>query len=103
VALHYDQPNAAAPQAVLLVVSPRATPTQWTTDDLLGAINETLDLAKKRTVEPASLAFTPLATVLPAVVAPVAQEAVTFTLDLGVLTAKANFNEEVLTVPGYLP
>jgi len=98
-ALHYDQPNAAAPQALLLVVSPRAQPTAWTMDDLLGAVNETLDLAKKRTVEPASLAFTPLATVLPAVVAPVAQQAVTFTLDLGVLNAKANFNEEVLQVP----
>jgi len=98
-ALHYDQPNAAAPQAMLLVVQPRAQAADWTMDDLLGAVNETLDLAKKRTVEPASLALTPLATVLPAVVAPVAQQAVTLTLDLGRVNASARFSEAPLLVP----
>ena len=94
---HYDQPNSAAPQTMLLVVSPRAdTTSAWTTADLLGAVNETLDLAKKRTVEPDALAFTHLATVLPAVVAPVAQQALTFTLDLGRLNDTARFQEEVL-------
>jgi hypothetical protein len=91
---HYDQPNAAAPQSMLLVVPPQAAPTQgtaWNLEDLLGAVNETLDLAKKRTVEPDALAFTHLATVLPAIVAPVAQQAVTFTLDLGCLNDTARF------------
>ena len=97
-AFHYDQPNSEAPQAMLLVVSPRSNPTTWTIDDLLGAVNETLDLAKKRTVEPDALAFTPLATVLPAVVAPVAQQAVTFTLDLGRTNGTARFNEDPLLV-----
>ncbi|MGI4742621.1 MAG: hypothetical protein ACRYG7_46275 [Janthinobacterium lividum] len=97
---HFDQPNTAAPQSLLLVVSPRADATApWTTDDLLGAVNETLDLAKKRTVEPDMLAFTHLATVLPAVVAPVAQQAVTFTLDLGRLNGTARFNETPLLAP----
>ncbi|HEX8329016.1 MAG TPA: hypothetical protein VF629_15880 [Hymenobacter sp.] len=96
---HYDQPNAEAPQSLLLVVSPRAdTTAAWTTADLLGAVNETLDLAKKRTVEPDALAFTHLATVLPAVVAPVAQQAVTFTLDFGRLNNSARFGEESLAV-----
>lgn len=95
---HYDQPNSEAPQTMLLVVSPHAHPAgAWTTADLLGAVNETLDLAKKRTVEPDALAFTPLATVLPAVVAPVAQQAVTFTLDLGRVNGTARFSEESLT------
>ncbi len=97
-AFHYDQPNSEAPQTMLLVVSPRSNPTTWTIDDLLGAVNETLDLAKKRTVEPDALAFTPLATVLPAVVAPVAQQAVTFTLDLGRINGTTSFNEEPLLV-----
>lgn len=97
-AFHYDQPNSEAPQAMLLVVSPRSNPTTWTIDDLLGAVNETLDLAKKRTVEPDALAFTPLATVLPAMVAPVAQQAVTFTLDLGRTNGTARFNEDPLLV-----
>ena len=95
---HYDQPNSEAPQTMLLVVSPRSNPTTWTIDDLLGAVNETLDLAKKRTVEPDALAFTPLATVLPAVVAPVAQQAVTFTLDLGRTNGTASFKGESLLV-----
>ncbi|MBD2770258.1 hypothetical protein IC235_20420 [Hymenobacter sp. BT664] len=95
---HYDQPNSEAPQTMLLVVSPRRNPGTWSTDDLLGAVNETLDLAKKRTVEPDALVFTPLATVLPAVVAPVAQQAVTFTLDLGRTNNTARFSEEPLTV-----
>lgn len=91
---HYDQPNAAAPQSLLLVVPPQAAPAQgtaWDLEDLLGAVNETLDIAKKRTVEPDGLAFTHLATVLPAIVAPVAQQAVTFTLDLGRLNDTARF------------
>jgi len=95
---HYDQPNSEAPQTMLLVVPPRADQAQpWLAADLLGAVNETLDLAKKRTVEPEALAFTHLATVLPAVVAPVAQQAVTFTLDLGSINDTARFAEEVLT------
>jgi hypothetical protein len=94
---HYDQPNSEAPQTMLLVVPPRADRSQaWLADDLLGAVNETLDLAKKRTVEPDALAFTHLATVLPAVVAPVAQQAVTFTLDLGSVNDTARFAEEPL-------
>ncbi|GAB3639279.1 hypothetical protein GCM10027422_48700 [Hymenobacter arcticus] len=104
VAFHYDQPNAAAPQAMLLVVPPQAQPSGfWTTETLAGAVNQTLDLAKKRTVEPAALAATPLATVLPAVVAPVAQQAVTLTLDLGRLNGTARFNEEPLKVPLAIP
>ncbi|MBX0293219.1 hypothetical protein K3G63_22430 [Hymenobacter sp. HSC-4F20] len=99
---HYDQPNTEAPQSLLLVVSPRAsTPTStWSFEDLLGAINETLDLAKKRTVEPDSLAFTHLGTVLPALVAPVAQAAATFTLDFRQIKQAAQdparFGEEPL-------
>jgi hypothetical protein len=96
---HYDQPNAAAPQSMLLVVPPQAAPAQgtgWNLEDLLGAVNETLDLAKKRTIEPDALAFTHLATVLPAVVAPVAQQAVTFTLDLGRLNHTARFTGKPL-------
>jgi|GEM_PF-2542012 len=97
---HFDQPNSEAPQTMLLVVPP--TPARllagavWTIDTLAGALNETLDLAKKRTVEPDGLAFTPLATVLPAVVAPVAQQAVTLTLDLGRLNGSARFDEVAL-------
>jgi hypothetical protein len=93
---HYDQPNSEAPQTMLLVVSPQAQPTTWEVEHLFGALNETLDLAKKRTVEPDALAFTHLATVLPAVVLPAAQQAVSLTLDLGRLTGTALFQNEAL-------
>ncbi|GAB3638757.1 hypothetical protein GCM10027422_43470 [Hymenobacter arcticus] len=98
---HFDQPNSEAPQTMLLVVPPTppaqlAPGATWTLATLAGALNETLDLAKKRTVEPDALAFTPLATVLPAVVAPVAQQAVTLTLDLGRLNNSARFDEVAL-------
>ena len=96
---HYDQPNAAAPQSMLLVVPPRRSPapgTSWSLEDLAGAINETLDLAKKRTIEPDALAATHLATVLPAVVLPTAQQAVTFSLDLGRVAGAALFRNEPL-------
>lgn len=96
---HHDQPNAAAPQSLLLVVPPRTAPPQgmpWELEDLAGAINETLDLAKKRTVEPDALAATHLATVLPAVVLPTAQQAVTFSLDLGRVAGTALFRNEAL-------
>ncbi|MGI4735267.1 MAG: hypothetical protein ACRYG7_08825 [Janthinobacterium lividum] len=97
---HYDQPNSEAPQSMLLVVSPRVDTTKpWQADDLLGAVNETLDLAKKRTVEPDDLAATHLATVLPAVIAPVAQQAVTMTLDLGSINETARFSEDALLAP----
>jgi hypothetical protein len=63
VGFHYDFPNAEAAQAVLVAV-PASTGDFWKWDDLLGAVNETLDLAHIRTVEPRHL---PLGQMLPAV------------------------------------
>jgi hypothetical protein len=91
VAFHYDQPNTSAPQSLLLVVPPD---TQWSFEHLLGAVNETLDMAKKRTIEPDRLALTHLGTVLPALVAPVAQHGVTFTLDFRRVNDTAKFRED---------
>jgi hypothetical protein len=96
-AFHYDQPNSEPPQSLLLVVSPQSETNQpWSYDDVLGAVNETLDLAKKRTVEPDSLAFTHLAPLLPALVAPVAPVAATLTLDFGRINDTAQYQETPL-------
>ena len=55
IAVHYDRPNAEAPQTMLLV-----TPTEfrgaWQWDDIVDALNDTLTLAKQRAVEPTHLA-----------------------------------------------
>ena len=67
IAFHYDRPNCEAPQAMLLV-----TPAQfrgaWQWDDLIDALNETLDLAKRRAVEPKHIDATPYAPFLPATI-----------------------------------
>jgi hypothetical protein len=65
VSFHYDRPNSEPPQTILLV-SPASSSGRWQWDDLLGAVNETLDLAKIRAVEPAHLDSTAFAVFLPA-------------------------------------
>lgn len=96
VAFHYDQPNTEPAQTLLLAVAPQAGSVGWSFADLLGTVNETLDLAKKRTVEPDALAFTHLATLLPALVAPVAQQEATFSLDFRQLTNQAQYQPNPL-------
>lgn len=88
---HYDQPNTEAPQTLLLAVSSQPNLESWNWPALLGTVNETLDFAKKRAVEPGNLALTHLGVVLPALVAPVAQEEVTMTLDFRQLIGRPQF------------
>jgi hypothetical protein len=64
-AFHFDRPNSEPPQVMLLVTPPDMT-EQWQWQDLVDALNETLELAKKRAVEPTQLDQTPYAQFLPA-------------------------------------
>jgi hypothetical protein len=50
VAFHYDEPDARAPQSLLLAVCPDARPS-WDDDLLLVTLQESLELAKIRTVD----------------------------------------------------
>jgi hypothetical protein len=50
VAFHYDQPDARAPQAILLAVCPDSR-ASWDDDLITATLNETLDLARIRTVD----------------------------------------------------
>ncbi len=81
ITFHYDRPNAEAPQAMLLVTPASAT-GQWQWADLVDAVNETLDMAKKRAVEPVHLDSTPYARFLPAVVAAVTLYPITIAANL---------------------
>lgn len=54
IAYNYDQPNAAAPNAVLLAIEP-TTNDNWQWDSLLGTVTDTFDRAKSRAVEPTHL------------------------------------------------
>ncbi len=50
VAFHYEEPKARAPQSLLLAVCPDSRPT-WDDDLIFGVLDETLQLAKIRTVD----------------------------------------------------
>jgi hypothetical protein len=65
VAFHYDRPNSEAPQTMLLVTPPEFRGA-WQWQDLVDALNETLDLAKLRAVEPKDFESSPYARFLPA-------------------------------------
>jgi hypothetical protein len=67
ISFHYDRPSTEAPQTMLLV-TPADFTGAWRWDDLVDALNETLDLAKRRAVEPAHVDATPYAWFLPATV-----------------------------------
>jgi hypothetical protein len=69
IAVHYNQPNAEPPQALLLAVTPRIT-GHWTWDDLVGVLEDTIERAKVRAVEPDQLGDSALGQFLPAVLTP---------------------------------
>ena len=65
ITFNFRRPDNEPPQAILLLTPATATGT-WQWDDITGALLETLDLAKKRAVEPTQLDDTPYAPLLPA-------------------------------------
>jgi hypothetical protein len=66
-AFHYNRANAVAPQALLLAVAP-VQRGGWRWEDLMAILEETLERAKLRAVEPDHLAGTPYFQALPAIV-----------------------------------
>lgn len=50
ISFHHNQPNAKAPQCLILGLTPQIR-GNWRWDDLIEMLNETLDLAKKRGVD----------------------------------------------------
>jgi hypothetical protein len=71
IVFNFDRPASEPPQAIL-VVTPASATGAWQWDDLVGALNETLDLAKVRAVEPADVDQTPYSVLLPATITAVA-------------------------------
>jgi hypothetical protein len=83
IAFNFDRPGAEPPQAMLLVTPPERTGS-WRWDDVVAAVNETLDLAKMRAVEPEQLERTPYAQLLPATVMTATPRPITISTDLGI-------------------
>jgi hypothetical protein len=67
ITFNFDRPDNEAPQAILLV-TPATGDGVWHWDDLVAALHETLDLAKKRAVEPGQIDPTTYARFLPATI-----------------------------------
>ena len=65
IAFHYDRPNSEPPQSWLLALA-AGRDGQWSWDELLNAVNDTLDSAKRRTIEPVHIDNTRYAWFLPA-------------------------------------
>jgi hypothetical protein len=94
-AFHYDRPNSEPPQMLLLALPPKFT-GGWRWADLVDTVRETMDLAKKRAIEPDHIDTTAYARFLPAIVSAVTLHPITASLnlafnnDLAAVLAKAD-------------
>jgi hypothetical protein len=75
VALHYDQPDATAPQCILVAVPPERG-RAWQLADLVATLHDTLEIARNRTVEPEHLGTGLYGQILPLTVGEVVPDAV---------------------------
>jgi hypothetical protein len=67
VAFHFDRPNAEPPQVWLLAM-PASVDGAWSWDELLAAVNDALDSARMRLIEPVHIDDTAYSAFLPATV-----------------------------------
>jgi hypothetical protein len=97
-AFHYDRPNSEPPQTLLLALPSKFT-GGWRWADLVDTVHETMDLAKKRAIEPDHIDTTAYARFLPAVVSAVTLYPITASLNfafnnnLAAVLAKETGNE----------
>jgi hypothetical protein len=71
IVFNYNQPNAAAPQSMLLAVTPNVT-NRWEWDDLVYTVIDTMEMAKIRAVEPDHIETSIFSHIIPAVVSEIA-------------------------------
>ena len=83
IAFHYDQPNTEPPQVMLLAVPPKLT-GKWHWNDLVESIQETMDMAKKRAIEPAQIESTAYAQFLPTTMMAVTLYLITLSTNLAI-------------------
>ncbi len=95
IAFHFDRPNSEPAQSLILAVSPNLNGS-WAWDDLVATLSETLDMAKKRAVEPTQIDNMAYGQLLPAVMVPVTKYLYAITTNLaanvGMVNAIANIN-----------
>ena len=79
-AFHYDRPNSEPPQTMLLALPPKYT-GGWRWQDLVDTVHETMDLAKKRAIEPDHIDTLAYARFLPALISAVTLHPITASLN----------------------
>jgi hypothetical protein len=84
-AFNFDRPDNEPPQTIL-VITPATAHGSWVWDDIVGALNETLDLAKVRAVEPGRIDGTPYSMFVPATIT----AASTYAMTIGTYLSVAN-------------
>jgi hypothetical protein len=95
VSFHFDQPNAQAPQVILLAVPPAIStpPGSWNVSTLRDIVRDTIDLAKCRLVDPDALRG--LSGLLPGLYLPTDTTKTTWTREVGgrsLVEVKAEFD-----------
>jgi hypothetical protein len=83
IAFHYDRPNAEPPQVMMLAVPP-ALGGRWQWQDLVDAVRETMELARRRAVEPDHVDSTSYGRFVPATVSATTVHPITIALNLAV-------------------
>jgi hypothetical protein len=90
ITFHYDRPNAEPPQAMLLVAPP-VFDGRWQWEDLVDAVRETFDLARRRTVEPDHVDVTSYGRFLPATISASTVHPITIALNLAMSNPTFNY------------
>ena len=81
IVFHYDQPNSEPPQTMLLMVPP-VFQGEWSWENMVLTLEETLEAAKKRAVEPAQIETTAYAQFLPSTVSAVTTHLISVAMNL---------------------
>ena len=91
---HYDAPGSEPPQCWLLAMAPRLDGV-WAWDDLVGAIDDAMDLARLRAVEPAQVETLPYARLLPATTSPVTASGISIAANYARVNDVAKYMKEL--------
>jgi hypothetical protein len=81
IVFHYDQPNSEPPQTMLLMVPP-VFQGEWSWENMVLSLEETLEAAKKRAVEPGQIEMTAYAQFLPSTVSAVTTHLLSVAMNL---------------------
>lgn len=81
IVFHYDQPNSEPPQTMLLMVPP-VFRGEWSWENMVLTLEETLEAAKKRAVEPGQIEMTAYAQFLPSTVSAVTTHLISVAMNL---------------------